>query len=280
MIDVRDVLVQTDWLAVHLNDPNLRIADCRFSFDHDATEDYRRGHIPGAIHVRLQEDLASFDGPIHFALPSPERFAAAMSRLGIGDQTTVVAYDDEGGHFASRLWLCLTYYGHTAFHILNGGLTKWLAEGRSVTAEVPQPAPAQFTPRIAEPQLRSTAEQVRAAIGSPNVALLDVRRATEYRGEEVRAKRGGRIPGARHALWQENVNWEGDRSFKSPEAIAARYRALSLAQDQPVITYCQGGVRAAHSALALLMAGYQNVSVYDGSWDDWGNREDLPIEQG
>jgi thiosulfate/3-mercaptopyruvate sulfurtransferase len=280
MIDVRDVLVTTGWLAAHLGDPNVRIADCRFSFDHDASEDYRRGHIPGAVHVRLQEDLASPDGPIHFALPSPERFAASMSRLGIGDGTTVVAYDDEGGHFASRLWLCLTYYGHPAFHMLDGGMTKWLAEGRPVTSDIPQPAPAQFTPRVAEPGLRSTAEQVRAAIGAPGVTLLDVRRASEYTGEEVRAKRGGRIPGARHALWQENVNWDSDRTFKSPETIAARYRAMGLAPEQPIITYCQGGVRAAHSALALLMAGYQNVSVYDGSWDDWGNRDDLPIERG
>ncbi len=280
MIDVRNVLVSTEWLAAHLDDPNLRVVDCRFSFDHDATEDYRRGHIRGAVHVRLQEDLASPAGPVHFALPEPERFAASMSRLGIGDETTVVAYDDEGGHFASRLWLCLTYYGHTAFHILDGGLTKWLAEGRAVTTDVPQPAPATFPPRVAELGLRVTAAEVRAAIGSPDIALLDVRRGSEYRGEEVRAKRGGRIPGARHALWQENLNWDGDRSFKSPETIAARYRDLGLTPDQPIITYCQGGVRAAHSALALLMAGYQNVSVYDGSWDDWGNRDDLPIEQG
>jgi thiosulfate/3-mercaptopyruvate sulfurtransferase len=279
MVDVSNVLVSTDWLAAHLDDRNLRVADCRFSFDYDASDDYHRGHIPGAVYVRLQQDLASPEGPVHFAVPTPERFAAAMSRLGIGDRTVVVAYDDQGGHFASRFWLCMAYYGHAAFHILDGGLTKWLAEGRPVVTAVPQPRPATFTPRVAEPDLRRTAEEVLASIGSPGKKILDVRREGEFRGEEVRAKRGGRIPSATHALWQDNLNWDGDRTFKSPEAIAERYQRLGVSPEQQIITYCQGGVRASHSALALLLAGYPNVSVYDGSWDDWGNREDLPIER-
>jgi thiosulfate/3-mercaptopyruvate sulfurtransferase len=280
MVDVSQVLVSTDWLAEHLNDRDLRIVDCRFSFDYDAEQDYLKGHIPGAVYVRLQQDLASPEGPVHFALPSSNRFAAAMSRVGIGDQTTVVGYDDQGGHFASRLWLCLTFYGHRNFHILNGGLTKWLAEGRAVVTEVPQPDPATFTPRIAEAGLRVGAEQVSAAIGAADTTILDVRRASEFRGEEVRAKHGGRIPSAVHALWQENLNWEGDRTFHAPEQIAERYERLGIPKDRRIITYCQGGVRASHSAVALLLAGYRNVSVYDGSWEDWGNREGVPIERG
>jgi thiosulfate/3-mercaptopyruvate sulfurtransferase len=280
VISVKNVLVSTDWLAEHLYDPNLRIADCRFSFDHDAASDYGQGHLPGAVHVRLQQDLASPDGPIHFALPEPERFAASMGRLGIGDETLVVAYDDEGDHFASRLWLCLTFYGHERIRLLDGGLTKWRAEGRPIDIAVPRPRPAVFTPRAAAPGLRSTAEDVRSAIDRPGTVLLDVRREGEYLGTELRAARGGHIPGAVHALWQENVDWSGERTFKPAAAIAERYRALGITPEQQVITYCQGGVRAAHSALALLMAGYQDVSVYDGSWDDWGNRQDLPIERG
>jgi thiosulfate/3-mercaptopyruvate sulfurtransferase len=279
VIDVREVLVTTDWLAAHLDSPNLQVVDCRFSFDHDAAEDYLRGHIPGAVHARLQEDLASPEGPVRFALPKPDRFSASMSRLGIGDQTVVVAYDDEGGHFASRLWLCLTFYGHTAFHILNGGLTKWVLEGRPLVTDVPQPRPSTFTPKPAEPELRSTAAQVQTEIAAADTTLLDVRRASEYRGDELRARRGGHIPSAVHALWQENVNWDGDRTFKSPEVIAQRYQRLGVTEDRRIITYCQGGVRAAHSAFSLLLAGYPNVSVYDGSWDDWGNRDDLPVER-
>jgi len=280
MISVKDVLVSTDWLAEHLDDAGLRVADCRFSFDHDASADYGQGHIPGAVHVRLQEDLASPDGPIHFALPDPERFAASMSRLGIGDDTLVVAYDDEGDHFASRLWLCLTFYGHDRIRLLDGGLTKWRAEGRPIATTVPHPPPAVFRPRPAAPGLRSTAEDVRAALDAPGTVILDVRREAEYRGTEARAARGGHIPGAVHALWQENVDWAGERTFRPGKAIAARYRALGITPDKHVITYCQGGVRAAHSALALLMAGFGDVSVYDGSWDDWGNRQDLSIERG
>lgn len=280
MVDVKDVLVSTDWLAAHLDDPNLRIVDCRFSFDYDAAADYGQGHIPGAVHVKVQEDLASPSGPVRFALPEPERFAASMSRLGIGDDTLVVAYDDQGDHFASRLWLCLTFYGHDAVCLLNGGLTKWKAEGGPLTTTVPRPRPASFTPRPAAPGLRSTAEDVRAAIGSPGTVILDVRRESEYRGTEVRAARGGHIPGAVHALWQENINWDGDRTFKEAASIAERYRSLGVTPETRVITYCQGGIRAAHSAFSLLLAGFQNVSVYDGSWDDWGNRQDLPIERG
>ncbi len=279
MVNVRNVLVESDWLAAHLDDRDLRVVDCRFSFDYDASTDYHAGHIPGAVYVRLQQDLASPNGPVHFALPPPEQFAASMSRLGIGDRTVVVAYDDQGGHFASRCWLCMTYYGHTQFHILNGGLTKWAAEGRPIVTAVPQPRAASFTAKLSAPELRVTAEQVLPAIAAPGSTILDVRRDTEFRGEEVRAKRGGHIPSAVHALWQENLNWEGDRTFKSPRTIAERYRQLGITPKQRVIAYCQGGVRASHSALSLLLAGYRNVSVYDGSWDDWGNREDLPIER-
>ena len=195
-----------------------------------------------------------------------------MSRLGIGDDTLVVAYDDEGGHFASRLWFCLTYYGHDSFRVLNGGLTKWRLEGRPIVTAVSRPRPAVFTPRLAAPELRSTAEEVQAAIDRPGTAILDVRREGEFRGTEVRAARGGHIPSAMHALWQENVDWGGDRTFNDPEKIAARYRSLGLTPETRVIAYCQGGVRAAHSALSLKLAGFEDVSIYDGSWDDWGNR--------
>jgi thiosulfate/3-mercaptopyruvate sulfurtransferase len=279
MVEVSNVLAETDWLAAHLDDHDLRVADCRFSFEYDASRDYHAGHIPGAVYVRLQQDLASPNGPVHFAIPPPEQFAASMERLGIGDQTVVVAYDDQGGHFASRFWLCMTFYGHDRFHILNGGLTKWLAEGRPVVTAAPPARPATFTPNIARPELRVTAEEVQRAIGAPNTVLLDVRRDAEYRGEEVRAKRGGRIPGAVHALWQDNLNWDGDRTFKSVDSLRDRYRRLGVTPDREIITYCQGGVRAAHSAFSLLLAGFPNVRVYDGSWDDWGNREDLPIER-
>jgi thiosulfate/3-mercaptopyruvate sulfurtransferase len=279
MVDVSNVLVETDWLASHLDDRDIRVADCRFSFEYDASRDYHASHIPGAIYIRLQQDLASPNGPVHFALPPADQFAASMERLGIGDRTTVVAYDDQGGHFASRFWLCMTFYGHDRFHILNGGLTRWLAEGRPVVTAVPPPKTVTFTPRVTAPELRVTAEQVQRAIGAPNSVLLDVRRDSEYRGEEVRAKRGGRIPGAVHALWQDNINWDGDRTFKSVDAIRDRYRHLGVTPDREITTYCQGGVRAAHSALSLLLAGYPKVHVYDGSWDDWGNREDLPIER-
>jgi thiosulfate/3-mercaptopyruvate sulfurtransferase len=156
----------------------------------------------------------------------------------------------------------------------------WQQEGRALSTEPAAPRRATFTPREGQTDILVTAETVRAAIPDPNAVILDVRRLTEYTGEEVRAKRGGRVPGSVRLLWQDVLKWDGDRTFRSPEEIRAMLAETGVAPDKRTITYCQGAVRAAHTALVLKMLGYENVEVYDGSWEEWGNREDLPIEQG
>src|SRR5262249_48040166 len=149
--------------------------------------------------------------------------------------------------------------------ILDGGLTRWLAESRPLSTDAPATRAATFTPGPPDPSHLVTAAEVQAALAEPNTLLLDVRRRSEFTGEEARARRGGRLPGSTHLLWQELLNWGGQRDFLSTEQIQARFAAAGLQPEQRVITYCQGAVRAAHTALALQLAGYPNVQIYDGS---------------
>jgi thiosulfate/3-mercaptopyruvate sulfurtransferase len=277
-----EILVSTEWLAEHLDDPHLRVADCRYYFDGRVGRDeYEKGHLPGAVYLDWSSELSEKERPLAFKVASAERVKRAMESIGVGDDTLLVGYDDEGGHFVSRVWLVLSAYGHGGqVRVLEGGITKWLAEGRPLSTEPPAARQATFTPGQADRSELPTAEEVLAALDEPNTTIIDVRRWTEFTGEELRAKRGGRIPGSVHVFWQENLDWGGARDLIPIEAIRARYKAAGITPDQRVITYCQGAVRAAHSAIALKLAGYPNVQVYDGSWEEWGSRDDLPIETG
>jgi thiosulfate/3-mercaptopyruvate sulfurtransferase len=274
-------LVSTEWLADHLNDPKVRIVDCRYYFDgRVGHEEFAKGHIPGAVHLYYSE-LNTKENPIAFKMARGPQVKQVMEAHGIGDDTLVIAYDDEGGHAASRLWLTMLVHGHgDDIRILEGGLTKWEQEGRPLSTEPAAPRSATFTPKAGPADILLTADQMLAATTDPNAVIVDVRRLTEFTGEEVRAARGGRIPGAVRFLWQDALDWGGDRAFKSPEAIRQQLEEAGVTPDKRAVTYCQGAVRAAHTALALKMLGYENVDVYDGSWEEWGNRPDLPIEQG
>ncbi|MCA0456333.1 MAG: sulfurtransferase [Chloroflexi bacterium] len=280
-----NLLVSTDWLAAHLTDANLRIIDIRghvlpadkptpHYFNHQA--DYDLSHIPGAVFIDWVEQITDPADPRHAQIAKPERYSAVMSQAGIDENTFVVAYDDASGMFAARLWWSLNYYGHTKAAVLDGGWTKWAAEKRPVTTEVPAITPKTFLAKP-NPAIYRTSADVEAALGSPT-KLMDVRTPEEFKGEYARAKRAGHIPGAVNQPRGGLVNADG--TMLPPEQLKVKLGAIGIDDSTPeVIVYCNGGVSASFGLLAMRVAGLENGAVYDGSWKDWGNDEQKPIER-
>jgi thiosulfate/3-mercaptopyruvate sulfurtransferase len=285
------VLVSTEWLATHLGAPApaLCVVDIRGKALPPGSQprylakraEYEAAHIPRAVFVDWTRDIVDESVAVPVQLATEGSFAAKMSELGIGDNTLVVAYDDYDHIFAGRLAWALRYYGHDDVRILDGGWSRWLAEGRPTSRDVAPRAPAQFTTRV-RPALRKTANDVARVLGADGALLLDTRSPDQYEGTATAARRAGHIPGARNIHYARLIDSATGKFLTDSELTIAFAGAGIDVKKLPreIVVYCNGGVSCTVPLHALRILGRDDVGVYDGSWNEWGNEPLRPIKQG
>ncbi len=273
-------IVTMGWLVEKLGDPDMVIVDCRFILGQSEAgrNAYEQDHIPSAIYAHLELDLS---GPVRehggrHPLPDMGPFSQWLGQLGIDKDTTVVAYDDQGGAMASRFWWMLRFLGHEHVYILETGFAKWKAAGYPVSVEVTEPTAKRFSPSV-KTQMLISIHDVRSKLGQPGIVLLDSREQPRYLGiEEPIDRAAGHIPGAINSFWKDSLNENG--LWKNEAELASRFEHLN--KEDEIIVYCGSGVTACPNVLALQEAGFPNVKLYLGSWSDWISYKENKINIG
>jgi thiosulfate/3-mercaptopyruvate sulfurtransferase len=272
-----EVLVDTDWVDQHKNDPKVRVAEV----DYDPTANYTLGHVPGSVLIDWKADI---NDPVTRNIITKQACESLLQRIGVDDDTTLVLYGDFNNWFAAFAFWVFKYYGYKDVRLMNGGRKKWLEEDKPVTKDIPSHAKGNFKASEPDSSIRVFLKYVRDTLGSK--ILVDVRGPKEFTGEILappeypteHAQRGGHIPGAVNIPWGQAVNDDG--TFKSADELQKLYQSKGVAADKEVISYCRIGERSSHTWFVLkYLLGYPNVKNYDGSWTEWGNMIDNPIER-
>ncbi len=273
-----DLIATPEWLSEQLGRPDLRVLDVRWRPDGSGAAAFGVSHIPRASYVNWRTDLIEVSPETGgLLLAGPDRVAGVLGEAGIGDGTSLVIYDDTLSLYAARVWWSLRVYGYESARILDGGLPAWLADRRPVSNVIDDQPAATFTPR-ANPRLRMTTSDVRAALGSSDVLLLDARASAEFRGFEGNSVRLGHIPGAINVPVGA-MHVPGTQRLRDPSVLKEMLLKVNVARGRRIVTYDGSGVAAARLAFVLELLGYEDVAVYDGGWSEWGGRLDLPVDR-
>lgn len=277
-------LVSTDWLAEHIHAPDVRVVDASYYLPHEGLDpraEYEAHHIPGAVFFDIDE-IADSASPLPHMLPPPEKFSSRVRKLGLGDGVRIVVYDQRGIMSAPRVWWTFQVFGHDDVAVLDGGLPKWMQEGRPVEEGAVKAGERHFTARVNSLMVRDR-DQVLANVKSGREQLLDARASGRFEGtapEPREGLRSGHVPGSLNLPFTELLD-PATQTVLPPDRLRAKFQAAGIDLQRPVVTTCGSGITAAVLTLGLHLLGHKDLALYDGSWAEWGDPEgDTPVETG